>query len=170
MITAQYIADHVALLKMSKSTVAKPSVTIIEELQAMVTDQNTVLQAQQSEINIKDARLAEYKERTRVAEMEHNRSSAALAATLPTPNQLPPPVVTPAPTPVPAPSVPPVPPPTPAVAYSAMIERQRCAAIAMGRIEAAFTIQEWDAMTKGEAVENVRVRIGQAILAQPAPL
>lgn len=66
----------------------------------------------------------------------------------------------------PAPVDPPV---TPKVAYDAMVERQRCAAIVMGPIEAAYTIQEWDAMTKGDAVQNVRTKAAQLILAQPAP-
>lgn len=57
----------------------------------------------------------------------------------------------------------------PKVAYDAMVERARCAAIVMGPIEAAYTIQEWDAMTKGDAVQNVRVKAAQLILAQPAP-
>lgn len=147
MINAQYIADHVALLKKSKSPVAKPSVTIIEELQAMVTEQNAVLQAQQVELDGYRDRDAMVRKQGGGAMID--AANLALAGVVPSSN-LPPPQTSNTPTPVtPVPI-------TPQVAFD--IASERLGAIAdvqtLTTNLKGVTTAWWDCASKTQVFEH----------------
>jgi hypothetical protein len=55
-------------------------------------------------------------------------------------------------------------------AYNGMVERANCAAIAMQPAPGWLSDRQYDAMTKPEYGEAIRINVSQRILAQPAPL
>jgi hypothetical protein len=146
--------------QLTRNTVAQ----FVRELLAMAEKSATHIIAAETERDAALAKVIEYKDRTRQAEIAHDNSSKAFTELRELRTEM---TIASGPTTPPTPVDPPV---SLSVAYDAMVERTRCAAIAMQTAPNWLTDRQYDDMDKPQYGEAIRVNVSRRILDQPKPI